>query len=218
LGSYRRIKTLKRITQLSIILLFSLASMAQTQEGEKVISLKIGFSATGGLIKGVGNNSDIDIDSLGTGDVSVSGLPALSASFDYGFSENFSLGALISYQEFTGSVRNYTFSNADSFKLEDFSFNLKRIYLGIEPKLHWGGSNEKIDLYTGIRAGYILWSNNIETTDKNFDLFNRFNVGRPSVALVPLGGNFYFNEDTGANFEIAIGAPYLFTVGVQHKF
>mgnify|MGYP001563658455 CR=1 FL=1 len=209
---------MKRITQLSIILLFSIASMAQTQEGEKVVSVKMGFSATGALIKGIGNSSDLDLDSIGTGDVSVSGLPALSASFDYGFSENFSLGALISYQAFSGSVRDYKFSNEDSFKVEDFNFNLKRIYLGIEPKLHWGGSNEKIDLYSGLRIGYILWVNNIETTDNNFDLFDRFNVGRPSVALVPLGGNIYFNEDTGANFEIAIGAPYLFSLGVQHKF
>mgnify|MGYP001626546641 FL=1 len=105
---------MKRITQLSIILLFSIASMAQTQEGEKVVSVKMGFSATGALIKGIGNSSDLDLDSIGTGDVSVSGLPALSASFDYGFSENFSLGALISYQAFSGSVRDYKFSNEDS--------------------------------------------------------------------------------------------------------
>ncbi|PCJ66928.1 MAG: hypothetical protein COA58_05610 [Bacteroidetes bacterium] len=209
---------MKNITVIIILVFTSLYVNAQNQEAQNVIGVRAGFSVTGGFIKAAGKLEDNSLDTLQR-ETSTSNLPALSFTYDYGISDEFSVGLLTSIQTFNGSVKNYGFNTPnDTFIVENIDFTLRRIYVGIAPKYHWATSNEKVDLYSGIRLGYIIWVNNIETSDPNFDIFDKFNVGRPSFNLVPIGGNFYFDDNFGANFELAIGAPYIFSAGLQYKF
>lgn len=213
---------MKKIIFPLALVLISFTTWAQNASGEKVVSLNFGYSLTGGLINALDNDEGSDFtvdDSLGLNGVNVNTLPAISVAFDYGIGEVFSLGVMYSLQSFSGSVDQYSWVNSDGVRRsESLDISLIRNSVAILPRFHYKLGNENIDLYSGLRVGFLFWTNNIESTDPNFNEFGDFTGGRPSVAIVPLGGRFYFTDEFGANFEIALGAPYIASVGAQYRF
>ena len=210
---------MKKIVLAALILgAFSFSTFAQTQKGEKVVGLNIGYSLTGGVINAVGDN-DFSGDSVGVVSVNVNAIPAISATFDYGVGDKFSIGALVSFQSFSGEVNDYTYTDLQGQdRTESVDFGLTRLNFSIVPRLHYGVKSDNVDLYSGLRLGWIHWVGNINTTDENFDLFDSFQGGRPNVGLILFGGRFYFSDEFGANFELAAGAPYIASAGVQYRF
>ena len=210
---------MKKINLLLIALLVSGSLFAQNQSGEKVVSLNFGYSFTGGLIKALGDADVASTDSFGVNSIDVTTLPAISLAFDYGIGEVFSIGAMYSFQSFSGQINDYTWvdENFDT-RTESIDFGLTRNNIVLLPRFHYKLDNDKIDLYSGLRLGYLFWGGEVESTDPNFDDFDAFAGGRPTFGLVPLGGRFYFNDNIGANFELALGAPYVASVGAQYRF
>ena len=80
----------------------------------------------------------------------------------------------------------------------------------------WKPRDGKIELYSAARIGYVFWKNEINSADKSFELPQLLSLNRPSLGLVPIGGNIYFTEKTTVNFESAIAAPYVFRIGLQY--
>jgi hypothetical protein len=210
---------MRKIVLLALIMgALSITTFAQREKGEMVAGLNIGYSLTGGLINAVGDN-DFSGDSIGVGSVNVNAIPAISGTFDYGVGEKFSIGALVSFQSFSGEVNNYTYTDLQGQdRTESVDFGLTRLNFSIVPRFHYGVKSDNVDLYSGLRLGYIHWVGNINTTDENFDLLNSFQGGRPNVGLILFGGRFYFTDEFGANFELAAGAPYIASVGLQYRF
>ncbi|MGB0850827.1 MAG: hypothetical protein ACPGTP_06240 [Bacteroidia bacterium] len=205
---------MKKYVLLLAALSLYLSSYSQTSSGEKVIGVHTGFSLTGVTFKGVGSL----LSDSSNGQYEFSNLPAIAFSFDYGVSDQFSLGLLVSSQQFKGNIRGRTFRGLDdSLRIESFDFQLNRIYIGLSSKYHWPNQNEQLDLYSGLRGGFVFWSNEINTQDPFFDVLEEFSGGRPTLAVVPIGGNYYFTDSFGANFELALGAPHVVSLGLQLK-
>lgn len=201
-----------------IIGAFSIITFAQNDKGEKVVGLNVGYSLTGGVIGAVGD-ADVSGDTFSVGSINVSTMPAISGTFDFGIGEKFSLGALVSFQGFSGEVNDYSFTNANGqTQTESVDFSLNRLNFSIVPRFHYGVKSDNVDLYSGLRLGYILWTGSINTTDESFDLFDSFQGGRPNVGLILFGGRFYFTDEFGANFELAAGAPHIASVGLNYRF
>jgi outer membrane protein W len=194
--------------------------LAQNLEGQSVVSVRAGVGITGILIKTAAKVANISTSNSGLEqEVSTNNKAAISLTYDYAINDNISLGLLGSMQVYNGSIKNYGFTTAnDTFILENIDFKLKRFFIGITPKYHWNIDNEKLDLYSGIRVGYIIWSNDINTSDPNFNLLDNFKLGVPAGAIVPIAANAYFTDNIGANFEVALGSPYMLSVGLQVKF
>jgi hypothetical protein len=209
---------------LSTFILFALNTIqAQQLKGQKVASVKLGFSATGLMINAIGsgsNNSGSNGGDVFTIEgVTTNKFPAISATFDYGITDMFSIGGLASYQAFSGTISNYIgIEGKDTISLPKIDFNLRRIYVGFIPKIHWKTENDNTDLYSAVRVGYVLWANHIEAQNNKIDALNNFNGGRPAIGIVPIGVNFYFNEYFGGNAELAIAAPYLLSIGACYRF
>ena len=211
---------MKKINLLLICLMAgTLVVNAQNRAGEKVVSLNIGYSLTGGIIKSAGKTGSALNDSIEAESMSISTIPAISVAFDYGIGEVFSIGVMYSIQSFSGDIKNYSYTDINSVtKTESVNFSLLRNNISILPRFHYKIENKNIDLYSGLRLGYIFWGANIDATDPNFDKLDKFAGGRPNFGIVPIGARFYFNENFGGNFEVAIGAPYIASVGAQYRF
>lgn len=210
---------MKKLNLLIIVLLISATTFAQRESGEKVASLNIGYSLTGGVIKALGNADVTSTDSFGVGSIDMTTTPAISLAFDYGIGEVFSIGAMYSFQSFSGDIKDYTFIDTDgNTKTESVNFGLSRNNIALLPRFHYRISNDNIDIYSGLRLGYLFWGGNATSTDPDFNEFDDFQGGRINVGIVPIGGRFYFSDNIGANFEIALGAPYIASVGAQYRF
>ena len=178
---------------------------AQKYQGESVVTLGAGYSLIGGLI-----------DAIGT-DVNVA--PALLVSYDYAISDNFTLGAALSYQPM-----NYTFDNAYYVGTsitpveETVKVNVARINIGIRPLFHFG-NNDDVDWYTGLRIGYQSWSFKNDSNDPALaDDFNDLGVlSRPTVQPL-LGMRYFFTQNIGMNMELTIGSPYIAMIGANFRF
>ena len=212
---------MKKITLLITILSVAFFSYGQTKSGEKVASINLGYSLTGGLINALdeADTDDISSDSFGLNGLNVNSLPAISLAFDYGIGEVFSMGIMYSIQSFSGSIDQYTWiNNQGETRSESIDVGLTRNNLAILPRFHWRMQSENVDIYSGLRVGFLFWTGEVESSDPNFDDFDTFSGGRPTVGLVPIGGRFYFTDEFGANFELAIGAPYIASIGAQYRF
>lgn len=206
---------------LGLVLFSSNQASAQSESGQSVLSLHTGFSVTGGLIKAV-FDSDIDMTDTSSGmttgylNSSVTGGPAIVAGWDLGLSERWSIGFIASTQGWSGDASYSYLDENNALVNENLTFNLRRNNVSFCPKIHYG-NGDNVDLYSGIRIGYVFWSSSWETNDPDFDDFSNFNAGRPNIGLTAFGGRFYFNDNFGASFELNLGAPNILGLGLNYK-
>jgi len=193
---------------------------AQSMEGQSAVSVKTGVGGTGLFIKAAAARiNESSGDSTTEREVVSQNNPAIALEYGYSISDNFSIGILGSVQVYTGTIKNYGFIAFDNkFKVENVDYNIRRTFFGVTPNYHWNTDNENLDLYSGGRIGYVVWSNKFDTNDPNFEFPERFRLGRPAVGIVPIGGTAYFTENLGGNFELALGAPFILSAGLEFRF
>lgn len=206
---------MKKTIILALVLFTTVQSYAQ-QKGEIVLGAHTGFSFTGAIYRLVQDVSESD--TLSSGLLSGSNLPVFGASFDYGVSDRFTIGALASVQHFSAKVRENSFSAQDSsFNIRPVDANFNRFYVGIVPKYQYETGSENFEMYSAIRAGFIFWQGNFDAENSNIDALSGFAGGRPALSIVAIGGRYYFNSNLAFNFELATGAPSLLSLGINYK-
>lgn len=216
---------MKRLFQIVTICLLSLQAFnakAQSFHNEKVVSLNVGYTIVGGLVRTVLRNHD-NKDSMLAEDNSifnnfeVTNTRAIILGFDYGISETWSLGGIIATQKWYGTA-DYQFKNIKGEDIqEEIDFTLRRSNISFCPKVHYGSSSHS-DLYSGIRVGFLLWNNKIVTSDETFNKFSKLAISRPNFSFTVIGARVYVNNHIGANFEFNLGAPNVIGFGLNYKF
>ncbi|MFT5723101.1 MAG: opacity protein-like surface antigen [Bacteroidia bacterium] len=212
-------KKLLKVIVFAVALLSYTMSNAQGSQGESVLTLHAGFSVTGGLIKAVFND-DIFLDSNGvsqTGTSSVSGGPAIVLGYDFGLSDRWSIGAILTNQSWKGDGSNSFINSSGNVQDEVVTFKLNRSNFSLTPKIHYG-NGDNVDLYSGVRIGYVFWGGSIESADPDYNGLGDFDgIGRVNIGLTAFGGRFYFNDHFGASFELNLGAPNILGLGLNYK-
>ncbi|NNE56051.1 MAG: outer membrane beta-barrel protein [Flavobacteriales bacterium] len=193
------------------LMLLSAGAFAQQAEGQSVISGGVGYSLLGAIFS---------IDLTGQTSVENTSTPVITAAYDYGITENFSLGASFGWQKMGQNYNDYVWYDTDDQGntvevTEDFEYRLSRTSIGARALFHYG-KKENLDLYSGARAAYNLWSVTADSSDPDF-LNTNEQVSGVGVQLIAIGGRGYFNENVGAFFELAFGAPYLLAAGISYK-
>jgi len=195
------------------LLLGSSALFGQNQKGQGVVGLNLGYSLTGAVASSLGTAFAVDESAI-----NISRIPPIHLTFDYALSDRFSLGVYGGLERITTNISGYSFTNSEGEPIvEDVKGSANRIGLGLRPLFHYGG-NENLDLYSGLRIGYIVWTGSADTSDPTFDFNGSLGVNRPSISLILFGMRYYFTDAIGAGFEIATGAPYLANLSVNMKF
>ncbi|MCB9246842.1 MAG: outer membrane beta-barrel protein [Flavobacteriales bacterium] len=185
------------------------AVKAQTEEGQSVVTLNLGYSLVGDLLTTALDAAD---------EVNASSTPVFILGYDYGLSDKFSIGLSGTLQNMNADADDYTYTNLDNEEVvEDISLDLTRWQMAITPRFHYGqGGN--LDMYSGLRIGITGWSTDIQSTDPDINDVVDLTSGRFSLGLTAFGVRYYFSELIGANMELNLGAPYIFSGGINLKF
>jgi hypothetical protein len=191
-----------------LLLIFSFSSShAQTTKGEAVVGANFGYSLFINAMEIALNEFD---------DVVTTSTPALGLSYDRSVTDNFSVGLIFSLQTLNANFKDTYIDINDELAIDLVRVDLKRINFAIRPLIHYG-SNESLDLYSGLRIGFTSFSSKYESNQEDFGI-NKLGGTRVSTGLVVFGMRYYLGEKVGLNFDFQIGAPYLVSGGVAARF
>ena len=142
-------------------------------------------------------------------------LPPIHASFEYGLTENISLGGLIGY---TSSTFN---AATGPYGLTGYNYTWTYSYLiiGVRSAYHYE-INDQCDLYGGLMLGYDVASAKFSSNDPNTAATQFFTNNTPSVgglAFGLYGGiRYMFTDHIGGFAELGYNISWL-SVGVTFK-
>jgi len=204
---------MKRIILLTICCCIATLSTikAQNEEYKSVASASVGYSLTGALL----NAFETTNEHAGT--FSVKSIPALQLTYDYGIKKFFSLGVAASYQKFGMDISNYEYTNTSNENIvEDVAADFSRLNVAIRPLFHYA-NNDKLDMYSGFRVGFVSRNINMDSTDEDFDIGTEEGT-RPSFGITAYGIRYFITDNIGAGIEINFGAPYVTCFNLNARF
>ncbi len=191
---------MKKVLFVSAILLsLTTASIAQDgggrayEQGKSTVALGYGF----------GNIWKSSFKAAGVGG-SFKGMGPFALTYEYGLTENISVGAVVSYS----SLKN-TLSNNNVQKLTQFGAVLRGNY-------HFG-SSDKFDPYIGIGVGYYNFKYTSKDANGN-DVTSFYSVPGAFGYQGQLGAKYYFMPSLAAFAEIGYVAGSFGQIGVNFKF
>ena len=188
---------MKRTITFLIALFFatSLAFSQAVEEGNKIISLDIGFPPT-----------------FGYGDVKV---PPISANFDYLLKKAgpgiIGVGALAGYATSKENLITWPAGTKDPDTYLTYTY----ILLGARGTYHWfPGESDKIDTYAGVIMGAYITPEPKYTGSANITATYE---GSGFLGGVFVGIRYFFNENIGVNAELGYGVAIM-SIGGSFKF
>lgn len=184
---------------------------AQNQDFGSTLSINAGFSAVGSLIS-IADDFSADTKSYA--------VPAIQLTYDKGIQKWFSIGLATSYQAMGIEYRGYEYMQDGETVTEDFKTNISRLNVAVRPLFHYGNIN-RFDMYSGLRVGVTNWSINTKSNDPEYDPENDVSFGNGinfSAQVILYGLRAYFTDNLGANFELALGSPHFFSMGLNYRW
>jgi hypothetical protein len=196
---------MKKIVAL-ILMSTSVALWAQRQKGELDLSVGVGSS----LLLEMPNYGDA---------MDVKKIPVYTAALDYAVLKKISIGATVSYQKFTGEVKDYGYyvytNGVQEYKTESFSTSLSQFSAGARLLVHFG-HRLAADKYFGIRAG--MRSVNFSSTarDRHSTSVDLKSGGEWQFIFYGVRG--HLTPKLSYNWEFALATPYWITAGLTYRF
>lgn len=193
----------------TFLLSFFMVNAQNTQKGDKIVSLGLGF----------GNNY-----TSGGDEFSISFLP-ISASFEYIIKDELfsngkgalGIGAFAQYMNYNYEVTNNSNTNTETTDMAILKSALagtsandwkyKTFIFGPRGYLHYS-LLDNLDTYTGLMLGldHVSWGTGNDNYNETTLAFAWF-----------LGGRYYFNDILAGMLELGYGPTYL-NIGIAYKF
>jgi hypothetical protein len=187
---------------------FVFNAQAQKSEGTTVATVGLGYSLFNNIIKkALETDEDLDVKSV----------PTIALTFDHSLTDNFSIGLAAAYQSVSAEFTNTYFDENSVSQTELSKTSVSRINIAIRPLFHYGNS-DKLDMYSGLRVGYLIRNVTVESDDPNADLSEEFDGNRFALGLVPFGMRYFFSDNLGINMDLQIGTPYVVSGGIAFRF
>ena len=185
------------MTAIAVFALLNTNSYAQNADYKSVVSVGVGSSLFGGLMR--------VLEVAENDSYSYSQTPVLGASYDYGVTDFLSVGVSGTYQGFF-------------LKADDGTATLLRLNGAARVLFHYV-NNDKLDLYSGVRLGATGYDFDSTSADPTLDGFADDNSGfHFRTQVVAFGMRGYFTDNIGANLEFTIGSPYFLMGGLNYRF
>ncbi|MDB4162031.1 porin family protein [Bacteroidia bacterium] len=187
---------------------FMFNANAQDSEGASVATVGLGYSFFNNIIK-----SSLETYS----DVKVKSVPTIALTYDLALTDNFSIGVAGAFQNVSGEFTNeYIDQNLD-FQTEIATTKVSRLNIALRPLFHYG-DGDRLDLYSGIRVGYLIRNVETETSDELLNVLDELDGNRFALGLVPFGMRYFFTDNLGVNMDLQIGTPYVVSGGIAFTF
>ncbi|MFB1004309.1 MAG: hypothetical protein QMC70_09275, partial [Bacteroidia bacterium] len=94
---------------------------------------------------------------------------------------------------------------------------VSRLNIALRPLFHYG-DGDRLDLYSGIRVGYLMRNVETETNDELLNVLGDLDGNRFALGLVPFGMRYFFTDNLGVNMDLQIGTPYVVSGGIAFTF
>jgi hypothetical protein len=228
--------------------IFGNGLFAQNADFKNTFSVHYGvsiFSAIKGDITGRTNPSITD--SVKFTSAKFTNIPTIGISWDHGIKKWFSIGLAASYNQGKAAVKDLEVrNNKGTFdKLGNFDITVPRTTIAARLLFHYG-NKKRFDCYTGFRLGVGIWSvktsanidkatlaRAINGLKEEFSIsaddiptFNKVDESLktgasfvlPQAQLILFGIRGYVTEHIGINGELAVGSPYVASLGVNYRF
>lgn len=100
-----------------------------------------------------------------------------------------------------------------------YNYTLKFVRWRAMPRfsLHFGNS-DKFDGYFGVAAGYSAFKLSYTSNDPNYTGSAAISNPIPVGFRLDVGGNYFFTDNIGLNFEIGLGGGPVVNAGLAFKF
>jgi hypothetical protein len=202
-------KTKTTITFLFALLISLNSAFSQEISQKSTVSLGVGQSMVKVLSDLFLNNSLMD-----STDLDYTSLPAFYLNYDYMVTDFLSVGA-------AGSFQLFKLKNTETSEF----LQVNRANFGIRALFHYG-SNDKLDMYSGVRLSTTLWrwdaNSNDPTIQQTIDDLNNSKFFNNTLKIAPqivaFGIRGYFTDMFGAHMELSIGSPYYLSGGINVRF
>lgn len=200
---------------LAILLVATLGNETNAQEREFMkgttgISLSYGGSFTGRyyLNEDFGEEAEPEVTAV------------YSLNIDHNFEENFSLGIAASYQHFRINYDNLEWYDQrdSSYKRSTFYEHISRTNIAFRSlfDIRFGETRTKFYPYLGARLGFSFWRHHHTSPDPDWE---DLDLDRNWLSYqIILGFKGYFTRNIGMHFELGLGTPYLWTMGLNFRF
>lgn len=179
------------------------------EEGNILFDVYYGFpNLYGTTFKGLyadsGTEQDVKIRSLGP----------IGLRGEYMMSDKIGLGLDIG---FNNTV--LTFTEFDSFDNKDYEYTFKTQKIGamVTFNFHFLESNDNLDAYFMVGAGYGNRSFTFESTDPNY-VDDSVDGIIPVASRVGVGMRYFFTDNIGLNLSLGLGQGGLVNGGLSVKF
>ena len=179
---------MKRILLISLLLVIAVSlsfSQMAYKMGDQVVNLGIGLGGFAG--------------SYGSGSVAITG------GYEYGVTENISLGGVLGYS-----------SSTDTY-WGDYGWKYTYILIGARGAYHADlFHNPKIDTYGGLLVGYNIVSNSVTGTAPYYGYIGSSASASYLEFGLFVGGRYYFDPHWAVQAELGYGLG-IFNIGVAYK-
>jgi opacity protein-like surface antigen len=187
---------------------FMFNANAQDSEGASVATVGLGYSFFNNIIK----------NSLETySDVKVKSVPTIALTYDFALTDNFSIGVAGAFQNVSGEFTNQYIDQNFDIQTEIATTKVSRLNIALRPLFHYG-DGDRLDLYSGIRVGYLIRNVETETNDELLNVLGDLDGNRFALGLVPFGMRYFFTDNLGVNMDLQIGTPYVVSGGIAFTF
>ena len=187
---------------------FMFNANAQDSEGASVATVGLGYSFFNNIIK----------NSLETySDVEVKSVPTIALTYDFALTDNFSIGVAGAFQNVSVEFTNQYIDQNFDIQTEIATTKVSRLNIALRPLFHYG-DGDRLDLYSGIRVGYLIRNVETETNDELLNVLGDLDGNRFALGLVPFGMRYFFTDNLGVNMDLQIGTPYVVSGGIAFTF
>jgi outer membrane protein W len=187
----------------------STASAQAVEEGNILIDVYYGFpNLYGATFKRAYANSGTEEN------VKISSLGPIGLRGEYMVSDKIGLGLDIGFNN-----TKLTYTEFDSFDNKDYEYDFKTQKIGamVTFNFHFLESNDNLDAYFMVGAGYGNRSFTFESTDPNYS-DETIDGLIPVASRVGVGMRYFFTDNIGMNLAIGFGQGGLVNGGLSLKF
>ena len=150
----------------------------------------------------------------------VGGIGPVGVQFEYMVADKIGVGIKSNYSSshisYTENTIVYDVNGNPVSSTYDYSLKFNRIRVMPRFSLHFGNSSN-FDGYFGVAAGYSTFKVTYESNDPNYDGDVAISNPVPVGFRLDVGGNYFFTDNIGLNFELGIGGGPVLNGGLTIK-
>ena len=164
---------------------------------------------------GIGSTTKISFSGMGMETKSKTVIPPVGVSYEYAVRDNITIGGFVAYsnQQVVSTITNQFDPSNETKITQDYKF----IHLGALANYHFGLNLEKVDVYGGVKLGYLAFSSDVTTSGDSDIPSNLLQANVSSIIYgVQLGGRYFFTDHLAAHLVLGYGVSYV-SFGLTYK-